>query len=189
MRKIVVTLIAAALAGGLLAACGSSSSSSSKKKASAAATKAPAGVTLEGKVTAHGQKTLTGATPTVEVEQDDFYFGPTFLKADPGATVTVQLKNEGKNQHTFTIDSLGIDQVLNPDGKATVQVKIPATGQAVFYCRFHKANGMQGAFYTGIATSGSSATTPTTAATPAATTAATPAVTMTTTAGSSGSGY
>lgn len=181
MRKIVVTLIAAALAGGLLAACGSSSSSSSKKKASAAATKAPAGVTLEGKVTGHGQKTLTGATPTVEVEQDDFYFGPTFLKADPGATVTVQLKNEGKNQHTFTIDSLGIDQVLNPDGKATVRVKIPATGQAVFYCRFHKANGMQGAFYTGIATSGSSATTPTTAATPAAT--------MTTTASSSGSGY
>lgn len=160
MRKIAVTLIATALAGGLLAACSSSSSSSSKKTETT--TKAPAGVTLEGTVNGHGQKSLTGATPTVAMEQDDFYFGPTFLKADPGATVTVQLKNEGKNQHTFTIDALGIDQVLNPDGKATVQVKIPATGQAVFYCRFHKANGMQGSFYTGVATSGTSATTPTT---------------------------
>jgi plastocyanin len=175
MRKIVVTLIAAALAGGVLSACGSSSSS--KAKAGNGTAKAPAGVVLQGNVTDKGQKTLTGATPTAEIEQDDFYFNATFLKADPGATVTVELKNEGKNQHTFTIDSLGIDKVLNPDGKATVQVKIPATGQAAFYCRFHKANGMQGAFYTGIATSGSSATTPTTTATPA------------TTASSSGRGY
>lgn len=160
MRKIVVTLIAAALAGGLLSACGSSSSS--KAKAGGGTASLPAGVTLEGKINNHGQKTLTGATPTVEIEQNDFYFNATFLKADPGATVTVDLKNDGKNQHTFTIDSLGIDQVVNADGKANVQVKIPATGEVAFYCRFHKASGMQGALYTGIATSGSSATTATT---------------------------
>lgn len=160
MRKIVVTLIAAALAGGLLSACGSSSSS--KAKAGGGTANLPAGVTLEGKINNHGQKTLTGATPTVEIEQNDFYFNATFLKADPGATVTVDLKNNGKNQHTFTIDSLGIDQVVNADGKANVQVKIPATGEVAFYCRFHKASGMQGALYTGIATSGSSATTATT---------------------------
>lgn len=172
MRKIVVTLIAAALAGGLLSACGSSSSS--KAKAGGGTASPPAGVTLEGKINNHGQKTLTGATPTVEIEQDDFYFNATFLKADPGATVTVELKNDGKNQHTFTIDSLGIDQVVNAGSKANVLVKIPAAADAAFYCRFHKASGMQGAFYTGIATNGSSATTPTT---------------PTTTKSSSGGGY
>ena len=65
----------------------------------------------------------------------------------PGATLTVELKNEGKVPHTFTIDSLHIDQQLNPDQKKTVTVKLPSSGTVAFYCRFHKSLGMQGAFF------------------------------------------
>src|SRR5712692_8373425 len=65
-------------------------------------------VRLEGKVNNKGSKTVKHGK--IEIEADDFYFKPTFIKAKPGTTVTVELKNEGKAQHTFTIPSLGIDK-------------------------------------------------------------------------------
>jgi plastocyanin len=106
-------------------------------------------VSLQGKVNNKG--TATVKKGKVKVEADDFYFKSTFLKAQPGTTVTVSLKNEGKTQHTFTIDGLGVDQTLNPDQKATVTVTLPASGATNFYCRFHGPQatnqGMQGAFY------------------------------------------
>ncbi len=108
-------------------------------------------VKLQGKVTNKGQKTVKKGK--ISIEADDYYFKPTFTKAKPGTTVTVALKNEGKTQHTFTIDALGIDQTLNPDQKATVTVTLPASGATNFYCRFHGPNGtqgdlgMQGAFF------------------------------------------
>ncbi len=55
----------------------------------------------------------------------------------------MSLKNEGKTQHTFTIDVLGVDQTLNPDQKATVTVTLPASGATNFYCRFHGPTGYQ----------------------------------------------
>jgi plastocyanin len=132
-------------------------------------------VTLQGKVTNKGTKTVKNGK--VSIEADDFYFKSTFLKAKPGTTVTVSLKNEGKAQHTFTIDALGIDQTLDPGQSTTVSVTLPATGATNFYCRFHGPEGtnqgMQGAFFSkkgesvntanGEAPS-SSAATPTTAA-------------------------
>jgi plastocyanin len=112
-------------------------------------TKSKPPVTLQGKVTNKG--TATVKKGKVSVEADDFYFKSTFLKAKPGTTVTVSLKNEGQTQHTFTIDALGIDQTLNPDQKATLTVTLPASGATNFYCRFHGPQatnqGMQGAFF------------------------------------------
>lgn len=108
-------------------------------------------VKLEGKVANKGSKTVKHGK--IEIEADDFYFKPTFIKAKPGTTVTVELKNEGKAQHTFTIPSLGIDKTLDPDQKASIQVAVPK-GALGFYCRFHGPNGtqgdrgMQGAVYT-----------------------------------------
>lgn len=138
-------------------------------------TKSKPPVTLEGKVTNKGTKTVKNGK--VSIEADDFYFKSTFLKAKPGSTVTVSLKNDGKTQHTFTIDALGIDRALVPEQSATVTVTLPATGATNFYCRFHgpegSNQGMQGALFskkgesvnTGSgATPSSSAATPTTAA-------------------------
>src|SRR5436190_24210850 len=100
MRKLATA--AAALAAGILVlgACGSGSSSASKSKTTTAPASVP--VQLTGKVTDKGTKDVSGKS-TVEVEADDYYFNPTFLKATPGATLDVSLKNEGKQVHTFTI--------------------------------------------------------------------------------------
>ena len=139
MRKLVVltgaALAAAALVGGPALAD--------------VPTKSKPPVTLQGKVTNKGTATVKNGKVTVEA--DDLYFKSTFLKAKPGTTVMVSLKNEGKTQHTFTIDALGIDQTLNAGQKATVAVALPASGATNFYCRFHGPQatnqGMQGAFF------------------------------------------
>ena len=135
MRKLVVLTVVAiastALVGGV-----------------ALAAKSPP-VSLQGKVTNKGEKTVKSGK--ISVEADDFYFKPTFEKSKLGSTVKVSLKNEGKTQHTFTIPSLGIDTVLDPGKKATVDVTLPTDGALGFFCRFHGPDatnqGMQGAFF------------------------------------------
>jgi len=135
-------------------------------------------VKLEGKVNDEGTK--TAKNNKLDVEQDDFYFKPTYIKAKKG-TLTVELENEGNAPHTFTIDSLDIDKEVQPGKKATVKVKVPSSSAVAFYCRFHKGQGMQGAIFTktGQSTASSASSsggTPTTKA-------------PSTTAGSSGYGY
>jgi uncharacterized cupredoxin-like copper-binding protein len=106
-------------------------------------------VSLQGKVTNKGEKTVKNGK--ISVEADDFYFKPTFEKSKLGSTVKVSMKNEGKTQHTFTIPSLGVDTVLDPGKKATVDVTLPTDGALGFFCRFHGPDatnqGMQGAFF------------------------------------------
>jgi plastocyanin len=148
MRRTVVT---AALTFGIvltLAACSSDSGSSSSSTTKAKESVPAAPVSLPGSTNNKGTKDLSakGAATSVEVEQDDFYFNPTFLKVAPGQKITVELKNEGKSAHTFTSTQLGVDKELQPDSKATVTVTVPMSGTAVFYCRFHRSSGMQGAF-------------------------------------------
>jgi plastocyanin len=132
MRKLFVLAIAAAL---LLAACGGDDDDSGS------ASKAP--VQLSGKVNDKGTKTVSGSS--IELEADDFYFSPTFIEAKPGAKVEIEIKNEGSATHNFSIDSANINKDITPDGKATVEVTVPASGSLDFYCKFHKASGMQGA--------------------------------------------
>jgi plastocyanin len=107
-------------------------------------------VALEGKVTNKGEKNAKKGKITID--EDDFFYKSTFVKAKPGAKVKVRLKNKGDAPHTFTIPSLGIDQELTAGKSATVQVTLPTDGALAFYCRFHGApptggQGMQGAFF------------------------------------------
>jgi plastocyanin len=136
MRKLLV-LTAVVVLGAT--ACGGDNSSDKTTAASLP-------VKLSGQVNNHGQKDITGST-SAEVEQDNFYFNPTFLKASPGGTVKVELKNEGNVPHTFTIDSLHIDTEVQPGGSAEVSVTLPSSGAVTYYCRFHQSSGMQGAFF------------------------------------------
>jgi plastocyanin len=136
------------VASGLLlaaAGCGSSSSSSS------------GGTTTESGGGGGGQKTIAGVTANdhgskavaskgkTEVELDDFYFKPTVLEGKPGEKVTLELKNEGNTEHSFTIDSQGIDKDIQPGDEVEVTVTIPKSGVVSFYCKFHKSSGMAGA--------------------------------------------
>src|SRR4029079_10602747 len=85
---------------------GSGSDSASGTATSAASGSAP--VSLPGKVNEHGTKAVT-AGGELEMELDDFYFGPTYVTGPAGAKVKIDLSNEGQKNHTFTIDSAKID--------------------------------------------------------------------------------
>ncbi len=126
------------------AGCGSSSSSSSggttTEESGGGGQKTIAGV----KANDHGTKAVEDNGKT-EVELDDFYFEPTVLEGKPGQKVTLELKNEGETEHTFTIDSQNVDQDLGPGEEAEVDVTIPKSGVVSFYCKFHKSSGMAGA--------------------------------------------
>ena len=102
-------------------------------------------VSIDGKVTNEGVgKVKDGA---VDVEADDFSFDKTFLKSASGS-VEVTVENEGKVAHTFTVDGQDVDVQLAPGAKKTVTVEVAGGDPVVFYCRFHQASGMQGAFFT-----------------------------------------
>jgi plastocyanin len=119
-------------------------------------------VALSGSVSNHGTKDL-GAATKVEVELDDLYFAPTFIKAKPGAEVEVTLKNEGETLHTFTIDETKTNVELGAGEKSSVKVTLPATGALAFYCSLHREGGMQGAFSVSATTAAPGATTTTVA--------------------------
>lgn len=110
-------------------------------------------VSLPGKVNAHGTEDLSsaGGSTDVEIEMDDFYFAPTFVKAAPGQVVKVTLKNEGEVNHTFTSAAAGVDEEVAPGTEKTVTVTVPASGNVEWRCRFHGDDGMQGAFFTAAA--------------------------------------
>lgn len=104
-------------------------------------------VSLEGTVNNEGIAQLRG--DMLEMELDDFDFEPTFVQAEPGTSVTIEMHNEGDAAHTFTIDELGIDEVVDPGQRVEVEVTLPDELPQRFYCRFHVGQGMQGAFFTG----------------------------------------
>ncbi len=166
MRKLMLVLTVPMLAIGL-AACGSSSSTSSGDATTT--TKAGATATLSGKVNTKNTVDISGKTDAkLEVEADDFYFKPTYVKGAPGQKITVELHNEGSATHTFTVSALGIDETLAPDAKKDVTVTLPdQAGLVEYHCNFHAAMGMRGAFVVGTggatgAGTGSSSTTSTT---------------------------
>ena len=90
----------------------------------------------------HGAKSVSDEA---EVELDDFYFEPTVLQGTPGHKVTLELKNEGKVEHNFTLAAQGIDKDVEPGEDAKVSVTIPKSGAVSFYCKYHKSSGMAGA--------------------------------------------
>lgn len=102
-------------------------------------------VVLPGTVNDHGKGDATSGT--LEVELDDFYFAPTYIKGKPGAKVMLNLTNEGEAGHTFTVDQPKVDVTVAAGGTGVAGLTLPTSGALAFYCRFHKAQGMQGAFY------------------------------------------
>ena len=141
-RALILAVLVAALVPAL-AGCGSSSSSSSTtttESSSEGGQKSIAGVMAND----HGTKSVESGGKT-EVELDDFYFEPTVLQGKAGEKVELELKNEGKVEHSFTVDSQGIDKDIEPGDEGEVTVKIPQSGAISFYCKYHKSSGMAGA--------------------------------------------
>ena len=143
-RWIDVKAAALAVVGALivvLASCGGSTPVDKSTE-----TKATPQCRCRGRVNDHRTVDDTQTT-TVSIELGDDYFTPTFLKVAPNAHLTVSLFNTGRFQHTFTIKSQHVDDVLNPGQHLQVTVTAPASGSLQFHCRFHSALGMKGAFF------------------------------------------
>jgi plastocyanin len=138
----------------LAVSCGGDDSSSTSTE--------PPLVALDGTVNNHGTKDLGTATK-LDVELDDLYFAPTFIKAKPGSQVDIALKNAGEVKHTFTIDETSTNVELEAGQNSSVKVTLPATGALAFYCSIHIESGMQGAFSVS-ATAAAAGGTPTTVA-------------------------
>jgi plastocyanin len=153
MRRISIFAVMLALLG-LALSCGSGNNAEDNTVAAPPSdfgqSASPAASGAEAKINDHGTKTFTKQAFELEIEQDnegsDYYFDPTFIKSPGGATATVKLHNEGSVQHTFTIDALNINEELAPDEKKTVVVELGTETRYEFYCRFHEAMGMRGAF-------------------------------------------
>lgn len=160
MRKLLIVLAAVTV---LTVACGDDDSTTADTSAGTATAGSTAGstaessaeeeeepvgeppVALEGDVNNKGTAEITG--DSIEIELDDFYFEPTFLKGTPGATVHLELANEGDAAHTFTSDALGVDEEIAPGATAEIDVTLPMEGAVQFHCDFHDGMGMQGAFF------------------------------------------
>jgi plastocyanin len=82
---------------------------------------------------------------TIEMEMDEDYFGPTVLNGPAGATVTIELENEGVRPHTFTVRGQGIDLHCGVRSRDEVEVVFPRSGLLTFTCKFGAISGMRGA--------------------------------------------
>jgi YVTN family beta-propeller protein len=118
-----------------------------------AAAAAPSGksksITVGGVTYAdHGTKDVRNRSK-LELEADDYYFSPTFLRGTPGQKLTLLVENEANTLHNLSIPALGIDKDIPPKGKVQVDVTVPATGVLVFSCKFHGPLGMNGQLLAG----------------------------------------
>jgi plastocyanin len=139
MRKLLVgvSVLAATVIPVALLAPGASASLAGKAKPP---------IKLPGKVNVHGTATATGNT--IEIDQHNYYFSPTFVKIPAGATsISVTIKNMGSTQHTFTVPAENIDLLLNPGESMKTTLTINGPGAIAWYCKFHQTLGMQGGFY------------------------------------------
>ncbi len=80
----------------------------------------------------------------IEVKLNDDYFNPKVITIPNGKTTTLILKNEGKKEHTFTVEKLRIDAEVQPGKEKTITVKPKKPGTYELICRYHFQEGMVG---------------------------------------------
>jgi plastocyanin len=149
-----VVVIAAVFALLGLAGCGGGGGGGGNESEEATTTNI-AGTEAES----HGTKDVSDESGKVEIELYDNYFEPTILKGKPGQKVELELKNEGKVAHTFTLSEQRVDKEIQPGDETETEVTFPQSGELKFVCKFHQAGGMIGALETSAASSSSTTTT------------------------------
>lgn len=98
---------------------------------------------ISSKVTDHGTTTVSGSS--VDLSAGDFFFEPTCTRVQ-GGNLTITVTNSGQALHNFSVGSLGIDQDVAAGQSITVQVQFDGSAPLAFFCKYHVASGMQGAF-------------------------------------------
>jgi len=88
----------------------------------------------------------------LDLETDEYYFEPAFLRGTPGQKLKLEIENESNTLHSFTIPEQNLDMDIPPKGKVVVEVTFPPSGVVRFFCKFHSALGMEGQLMSGNAT-------------------------------------
>ena len=96
----------------------------------------------------HGTKEVKGQGE-LDLEADNYYFEPTFLRGTPGQKLKVEIENESGTLHNFSIPDQHLDIDIPPKGKVVVEMTFPSSGVVRFFCKFHSAKGMNGELLTG----------------------------------------
>jgi plastocyanin len=93
-------------------------------------------------------KDVTGLAE-LDLEADEYYFQPAFLRGTPGQKLKLEIENESSTLHSFTIPEQKLDMNIPPKGKVMVEVTFPLSGVVRFFCKFHSELGMDGELLTG----------------------------------------
>ncbi len=95
---------------------------------------------------APGEETPPPEEAVVNVTAGEGYFDPDVIMVDQGHEVTVFIANITEENHTFTIDELGIDVSLAPGEQEEVTFTATEEGSFEFYCAEpgHRDAGMYG---------------------------------------------
>ncbi|MEH7436661.1 cupredoxin domain-containing protein [Neobacillus drentensis] len=80
----------------------------------------------------------------IEVKLYDDAFNPKVITIPSGKTTTLKLKNEGRKEHTFTVEKLSIDVEVQPGQEKSITVNPKNTGTYDLICRYHFQEGMVG---------------------------------------------
>ncbi len=65
---------------------------------------------------------------------------PSTIVVKNGQAVHLMLRNVSERDHGFTIEGLGVKEVIAPDGKTRVKFTASSAGVYRFYCHLHKGH-------------------------------------------------
>ena len=75
---------------------------------------------------------------TLTIEAFDFYFEPTSLAVEPGASVTIEFTNNGEVAHSWTATDLDAELELTGGESGDLTFTAPdEPGSYDFFCKFH----------------------------------------------------
>ena len=153
--------------GVLAAACGDDEEKDTSGAATSRSTTSASQAVEPTTVASPAVEPTAESSPAVKMEADDFYFEPAEIAAAAGKAITVEVDNEGDAPHTFTIDSLNVDQTISPGQELDITFTPTQAGDLAFYCKFHRAsNGMEGIVKVSSAGGGAAPNTPAPTAVP-----------------------
>jgi plastocyanin len=153
----------------VLAACGSQPSAAPQSTAGAAKpsvtsaqpASSPAGESSEREEQAGRQVKLGNVTfndhgtqdvsrkSSLEVEADNYYFGPTFLKGTPGQKMKLTVGNDTGTEHNFSAPAVNMDVDAPANKDTEIEVTFPQSGTLYFFCKYHRQLGMNGELLVG----------------------------------------
>jgi plastocyanin len=106
-------------------------------------------ITLDGRTILNRGTVDVGGQTAEDLQTRSYFFDPTVFAGSGGQTITLSIHNTTDTTHNFSLPQQQIDQDVPPGQTVQVSVTLPASGELVFFCRFHRSRGMLGALEAG----------------------------------------